>query len=74
LFIMATVMLAAVPTHLFLLSHTFGPGVVSSNALLAWAGGTSGTILGGAAVVLLGLAATFVPLVLGLRAFRRLEA
>lgn len=74
LFIMATVVLAAVPTHLFLLSHALGPGAVSPNGLLAWVGGTRGALVGGVAVVLLGLAATFVPLVLGLRAFRRLEA
>ncbi len=74
LFIMATVMLAAVPTHLFLLSHTLGPGVISPHGLLAWAGGPWGAMAGAVAVVALGLVATFVPLGLGLRAFRRLEA
>jgi ABC-2 type transport system permease protein len=74
LFIMATVMLAAVPTHLFLLSHTLGPGVISPHGILGWAGGPWGTIAGAVAVVALGITATFVPLVLGLRAFRRLEA
>jgi ABC-2 type transport system permease protein len=74
LFIMATVMLAAVPTHLFLLSHTLGPSVISPHGLLAWAGGEWGAMAGAVAVVPLGLVATFVPLVLGLRAFRRLEA
>lgn len=74
LFIMATVMLAAVPTHLFLLSHTLGPGFISQHGILGWAGGPWGAIAGSVAVVGLGVAATFVPLVLGLRAFRRLEA
>lgn len=74
LFIMATVMLAAVPTHLFLLSHTLGPGVISPHGILGWAGGPWGAIAGAVAVVALGITATFVPLVLGLRSFRRLEA
>jgi ABC-2 type transport system permease protein len=74
LFIMATVMAAAVPTHLFLLSHTLGPSVVSSHGILAWAGGQWGSIAGALVVVGLGLTATVVPLTLGLRAFRRLEA
>ena len=74
LFIMATVMLAAVPTHLFLLSHTLGPGVISPHGIRGWAGGPWGAIAGAVAVVALGITATFVPLVLGLRSFRRLEA
>jgi ABC-2 type transport system permease protein len=74
LFIMATVMAAAVPTHLFLLSHTLGPSVVSSHGFRAWAGGQWGSIAGAIVVVGLGLTATVVPLTLGLRAFRRLEA
>jgi ABC-2 type transport system permease protein len=74
LFIMATVIAAAVPTHLFLLTHTLGPSVISSHGILAWAGGRWGAIAGGLAVVGLGIAATVVPLMLGLRAFRRLEA
>ena len=74
LFIMATVMAAAVPTHLFLLSHTLGPSAVSSHGILAWAGGQWGSIAGALVVVGLGLTATVVPLTLGLRAFRRLEA
>ena len=74
LFIMATVISAAVPTHLFLLTHTLGPSVTSSHGILAWAGGRWGAIAGGLAVVGLGVTATVVPLMLGLRAFRRLEA
>ena len=74
LFIMATVIAAAVPTHLFLLTHTLGPSVISSHGILAWAGGRWGAIAGGLVVVGLGMTATVVPLVLGLRAFRRLEA
>ena len=74
LFIMATVIAAAVPTHLFLLTHTLGPSVISSHGILAWAGGRWGAIAGGLVVVGLGITATVVPLMLGLRAFRRLEA
>ncbi|MFM7207847.1 MAG: putative ABC transporter permease subunit [Planctomycetaceae bacterium] len=74
LFIMATVMLAAVPTHLFLITRSLGPGVLAPNGPFAWAAGGWGAVVGGCAVVALGLAATFIPLSLGLRAFRRLEA
>ena len=73
LFIMSVVVVAAVPTHLFLISNTMGSGVVAPNGILAWAGGPWGATAGVILVVILGLTATFVPLVLGLRAFRRLE-
>jgi ABC-2 type transport system permease protein len=74
LFIMAVVVLAAVPTHLFIVSHAFGPTYVAPQGVLAWAGGPWGGWISLVLVVALGLAATFVPLALGLRAFRRLEA
>lgn len=73
LFIMLVVIIAALPTHLFLLSHAIGPGAMASKGLLAWAAGTGGMVLSLALVALLGLAATAVPLALGLRAFRNLE-
>ncbi len=73
LFIMAVVILAALPTHLFILTHTLGPAAGSAKEWLAWAGGTGGTVTSLAIVALLGLAATAIPLMLGLRAFRRLE-
>ena len=68
LFIIAVVLVMAVPTHLFL--ATAGGADGSS---LAWAG-TRRAVAGGLAIVLaLGFAATALPLALGLRAFRRLE-
>jgi ABC-2 type transport system permease protein len=73
LFIMLVVIIAALPTHLFLLSHALGPGVLAAKGLLAWAAGTGGMVLSLAVVALLGLAATAVPLALGMRAFRHLE-
>jgi ABC-2 type transport system permease protein len=74
LFIMFVVIVAAIPTHLFLLARTLGPAVIAVDGLLAWAGGTGGAAASLAAITAVGLAATLVPLVLGLRAFRRLEA
>jgi len=73
LFIMVVVIVAALPTHLFLLARTLGPAVVAPDGLLAWAGGTMGAAASVAAVSVVGLAATAVPLLVGLRAFRRLE-
>jgi ABC-2 type transport system permease protein len=74
LFIMVVVIVAAIPTHLFLLSHALGSGRLASKGFLAWAGGPQGTLVSLAVVVAVGLAATVIPLRLGLRAFRRLEA
>jgi ABC-2 type transport system permease protein len=73
LFIMLVVIIAALPTHLFLLTHALGPAAGSARGLLAWAGGTGGSVTSLAFVGVLGLAATAIPLALGLRAFRRLE-
>ena len=42
--------------------------------MLAWAGGPWGTAVSLTLIVAVGLLATFVPLYLGLRAFRVLEA
>lgn len=73
LFIMLVVVTAALPTHLFLATHAFGANAVAPGGWLAWAGSTQGLMASLSAVVGLGLLATFVPLVLGLRAFRQLE-
>jgi hypothetical protein len=73
LFIMLVVIIAALPTHLFLLTRALGPGGLASKGLLGWAAGTGGMAVSLAVVALLGLAATAVPLALGLRAFRQLE-
>jgi ABC-2 type transport system permease protein len=74
LFIMVMVIVAAIPTHLFLLARTIGPSVVSADGLLAWAGGPVGTATSLMVMTGTGLAATAVPLALGVTAFRRLEA
>jgi ABC-2 type transport system permease protein len=74
LFIMVVVIVAAIPTHLFLLSHALGSGRLASRSFLAMASGPQGTLVSLAVVALVGLAATMIPLRLGLRAFRRLEA
>ena len=73
LFIMLVVVVAALPTHLFLATHAFGPGAVGPGGLLAWAGSTQGIVASLSVVVAVGLVATFVPLLLGLRSFRQLE-
>ena len=72
LFIMLVVIIAALPTHLFLLTHALGQAA-PAKGLLTWAGGTGGTVASLVIVGLLGLAASAIPLTLGLRAFRRLE-
>jgi ABC-2 type transport system permease protein len=73
LYIMLVVVIAALPTHLFLLTNALGPAAGSATGLLTWAGGTGGMVASLAIVGLLGMAATGIPLALGLRAFRRLE-
>lgn len=72
LFIMLVVIVAALPTHLFLLTHALGP-TAASPGLLTWATGTGGMAGSLVLVTLLGLAATAMPLSMGLRAFRHLE-
>jgi ABC-2 type transport system permease protein len=80
LFIMAVVVVAALPSHIELLASV--PSALSwlglergpNGPLIAWVGGAGGATASLAAILLLGIAATAVPLELGLRAFRRLEA
>jgi len=73
LFIMTVVIVAAIPVHtqLFLLARSAG---AAPRGLLAWAAGPGGLAASLGVVVGLGVVATVVPLALGLRAFRRLEA
>ena len=71
LFIMFVVIVAALPSHLFAATAFFGPE--GSRGFLGWASGPQGLLVSLAIVVGVGLLATFLPLALGLRAFRRLE-
>ena len=73
LFIMSVVIIAAIPTHLAMASRAFGGGGPPPTGLLGWASGPQGTATSLLVVGLLGVIATFLPLELGLRAFRRLE-
>ena len=67
LFIIAVVLVTAVPVHIRFAAQERG------FAVAGWTGADRGVALGLAAAIALGLLATFLPLVLGLRAFRRLE-
>jgi len=71
LFIMTVVVVAALPSHLFLAANALGPA--GTRGLLAWAGSAQGAAVSLAIVVALGVAATVIPLRLGLRSFRQLE-
>jgi ABC-2 type transport system permease protein len=64
LFILILVLMTALPTHLCLM--TARGNVDVAHASLAWWGGVAGTIV-------LGAAATLLPMWIGFRAFRRLE-
>jgi ABC-2 type transport system permease protein len=71
LFIMFVVIVAALPSHLFAATSFLGPD--GGRGFLGWANGPQGLVVSLAIVAAVGLAATFFPLALGLRAFRRLE-
>jgi ABC-2 type transport system permease protein len=71
LFIMTVVVVAALPSHLFLAANALGPGTV--RGLMAWVGSGQGVAASVALVVAIGSVATIVPMWLGLRAFRGLE-
>jgi len=73
LFIMAVVVIAAVPTHLAMATRAFGGGGPPPTGFLGWASGPQGTAASLLLIGFLGVVATFLPLELGLRAFRRLE-
>jgi len=73
LFIVAVVTVAAVPTYLTMFSEVFGGKGPSPTGIFGWASGPLGTATSLLIVGVMGAIATFVPLQLGLRAFRRLE-
>jgi ABC-2 type transport system permease protein len=73
LFIMVVVIVAALPSHLFLATTYLAPGVTAAGGPLSWLNGRAGTIASLLVVVAVGLVATWVPLALGLQAFRQLE-
>ncbi|MCY3014988.1 MAG: hypothetical protein NT171_09895 [Planctomycetota bacterium] len=63
----AVVLVTAVPVHIRFAAQERG------FAVAGWTGADRGVALGLVAAIVLGLLATFLPLFLGLRAFRRLE-
>jgi hypothetical protein len=67
LFIIAVVLVTAIPVHLRFAAAERGIDPAR------WLGTDRGVALGLAVAVLLGVAATVGPMLLGLRAFRRLE-
>jgi ABC-2 type transport system permease protein len=71
LFIIAVVMTTALPSHLNLLRRSMGQ--MPDENFLGFVSSGFGIVTSLGIVVVLGLAATFVPLVFGVRAFRRLE-
>jgi len=73
LFIMATVLVAAVPVQISALASTLGVDRLAWKGFLAWAGGPQGMVASYVGMVTLGCLATWLPLRLGLAAFRRLE-
>ena len=73
LFIVAVVTVAAAPTYLTMFSEVFGGKGPSPTGIFGWASGPLGTATSLLIVGVMGAIATFVPLQLGLRAFRRLE-
>ncbi len=73
MYIMIVVVVAAVPTHLFLLSRALGPSIIAADGFLAWLAGPWGAAASLAIITTLAFLATVVPLHTGLRAFRQLE-
>ena len=73
LFIMSVVIIAGIPTHLSMASRAFGGIGPPPSGLLGWASGPQGTAASLLVITVLGVIATFLPLELGLRSFRRLE-
>ena len=67
LFIIAVVLVTALPVHIRFAAQE------QAVAVAGWTRADRGVALGLAAAIALGLLATFLPLFLGLRAFRRLE-
>ena len=73
LFIRLVVVIAATPTHLAMATRAFGGGGPPPRGVVGWVSGPQGTAASLLLVSFLGVIATFLPLELGLRAFRRLE-
>ena len=73
LFIMSVVIIAALPTHLAMAAKAFGGGGPPPAGFLGWVCGPQGTAASLLLIGGLGVIATFLPLELGLRHFRRLE-
>ncbi len=73
LFIMATVIVAAIPVQVSSLAAALGVDSLATRGFLSWAGGTQGMAASYLAIVALGTLATVLPLRLGLRSFRALE-
>jgi ABC-2 type transport system permease protein len=73
LFILATVLVAAIPTQIAALASALDVARLAGSGFLAWAGGPRGLLASYLVIVALGIAVTLVPLRLGLQAFRRLE-
>ena len=72
LFIMAVVVIAALPTHISLAAQAFS-GRPPTSGFIGWLGGPQGTAASLILIGVIGIVGTFLPLELGLRAFRRLE-
>ena len=73
LFIMAVVVVSTIPVQTALVSDALRPARLPLGGILAWAAGPWGMAAALAIVLVCGLAATCIPMTLGLRAFRRLE-
>ncbi len=71
LFIIAVVMVTALPSHLNLLRRSLGQ--MPRENFVGFISSQQGIVVGLVVVALLGVLATFLPLLLGVRAFRRLE-
>lgn len=70
LFIIFTVMVVALPVHVFATLAAMAP---PGRSPFTWAAGPWGMTISVSMVVAVGLLVTFIPLALGLRAFRQLE-
>ena len=72
LFIMTVVIVAALPTHLYVATRALAPDT-AARGYFAWLGSPAGIATSVGVVVAIGLTATILPMFLGLRAFRRME-
>jgi ABC-2 type transport system permease protein len=70
LFIIFTVMVVALPMHVFTALAAMAP---PGRSPFTWAAGPWGMTISVSVVVVVGLLVTFIPLVMGMRAFRQLE-